>query len=369
MRSSVLPSTRNADMNRRMRSVVRRLLPVAIAASFAVPFSVTVATPAAAQEPSSNDIAQARQLGMQAQQAYDAGNYAESEKLWSAASRLYPAAPTLTLGLARAQAKAGHVVGAQESYNKIIREWDGKATASAAFKDALEAAKSEIAAVSARVAYVVINVEGPPSPQVTIDGQPVNAAALGLKRPVDPGQHVVKATAEGYKPAEQQFTVAEAGNAEARLKLEKAEGAVAAPVPPPSTNEPPKDQVAVEAKPGSNNKTLALVAFGVGGAGILVGAITGLVAVGKHGDLSDQCPDGKCTSDKQSDIDSYKTMGTISTIGFIVGGVGVAAGAVLWFTAPKETAARASRFATIETKHVTMTPYVGVGSAGMTGRF
>lgn len=350
-----------------MRSVVRRLLPLAVAASFGVPLSVTVARPAAAQEPSSNDIAQARQLGMQAQQAYDAGNYAESEKLWSAATRLYAAAPTLTLGLARAQAKAGHVVGAQESYNKIIREWDGKATGSAAFKDALEAAKTEIAAVSARIAYVVINVEGAPSPQVTIDGQPVNSAALGLKRPVDPGQHVVKATADGYKPAEQQFTVPEAGNAEARLKLEKAEGAVAAtPVAP---TEPAKEQPAVQAKTGGSNKTLAIVAFGVGGAGILVGAITGLVAVGKHGDLADSCPDGKCTSDKQSDIDSYKTMGTISTIGFIVGGVGVAAGAVLWFTAPKETAARASRFATIETKHVTMTPYVGVGSAGMTGRF
>src|SRR6187401_368510 len=69
------------------------------------------------------DIAQARQLGQQAQAAYDAGNYAESEKLWAAAAKLYSAAPTLTLGLARTQAKLGKVVAAQESYNRIIREW------------------------------------------------------------------------------------------------------------------------------------------------------------------------------------------------------------------------------------------------------
>src|SRR4051812_9647369 len=73
------------------------------------------------------DIAQARTLGQQAQAAYDAGNFAESEKLWSAAAKLYPAAPTLTLGLARTQAKQGKVVAAQESYNRIIREWSNVA--------------------------------------------------------------------------------------------------------------------------------------------------------------------------------------------------------------------------------------------------
>src|SRR5438874_10910910 len=102
--------------------------------------SVVVGTPSSAfaQEAQSQDIAQARQLGQQAQAAYDAGNYAESEKLWNAAAKLYSQAPTLTLGLARTQAKLGHVVGAQESYNKIIREWSNNPSPPPAFKDALE---------------------------------------------------------------------------------------------------------------------------------------------------------------------------------------------------------------------------------------
>src|SRR4051794_17431972 len=74
------------------------------------------------------DIAQARQLGQEAQSAYDAGKFAESEKLWAAAAKLYSAAPTLTLGLARTQAKLGKVVAAQESYNRIIREWSNVAS-------------------------------------------------------------------------------------------------------------------------------------------------------------------------------------------------------------------------------------------------
>ena len=52
--------------------------------------------------------------------------------------------------------------------------------------------------MSAKVASVTLTVEGPANPVVTIDGQTVPVAALGLKRPVDPGSHKVSATAEGY---------------------------------------------------------------------------------------------------------------------------------------------------------------------------
>jgi hypothetical protein len=133
----------------------------------------------------------------------------------------------------------------------------------------------------------------------------------------------------------------------------------------------PGEPAPVVAKSGGSNKTLAIVALGVGGVGIVVGAVTGFLAIGKHSDLADACPGGKCTSDKQSDIDSYKTMGTISTVGFIVGVVGLGAGAVLWFTAPKESAsAGAPKWATIKpAKDVTMTPFVGPTSAGVTGSF
>ena len=48
-----------------------------------------------------------------------------------------------------------------------------------------------------------------------------------------------------------------------------------------------------------------------------VGAITGFIALGKHGDLNDKCPGGTCPASAQSDVDGYKSMGTISTIGFL----------------------------------------------------
>lgn len=310
--------------------------------------SLAMSAPAWAAEPTAADIAQARDLSVQAQQTFEAGNYAESEKLWIAAEKLYPAAPTLTLGLARTQAKLGKLVAAQESYKKIIRENENNTNLSPAFKDALDAARNEVSSVSDKIANVVISVEGPSAPTVTIDGQPVSSSALGLKRPVDPGSHVVKAEAPGFKPAEVSFQVAAAGLAEAKVHMEKA------PEAPP----PPGTTVTLAPKK-SSNKTLALVAFGVGGAGLVFGSITGILAIGKHGDLNDKCPDGRCPADAQSDVDSYKTMGTLSTVGFIVAGVGAAAGAVLWLTAPSAK----------ETGKLTVHPYVGVGGGGVAGSF
>ena len=69
------------------------------------------------------------------------------------------------------------------------------------FVAAVEAAKAEAGAVQARIASVTIAVAGPENPRVTLDDQRVPVAALGVKRPVDPGDHVVKATADGWQPA------------------------------------------------------------------------------------------------------------------------------------------------------------------------
>lgn len=345
--------------------------------AFGLSLATIAAAPAAfADEPTDADIAQARQLGAQAQEAMDNGHYAESEKLWSAAAKLYAKAPTLALGLARAAAKNGHPLLAQENYNKIIREWGNVASPPPAFAQAVESARAEVSSVTPRIASVVITIEGVQNPHVTLDGAPVPAVALGLKRPVEPGKHTVHAEAPGHKPADLEFTVAEGESANAPLKLEKTPDAPAgpaaaggaAPAQPGGDTGPSVD---TSGKGGTSNRTFALVAFGVGGAGLVVGGITGVIALGKHGDLKDKCPGGTCRSDQQEAIDSYKTMGTISTIGFIVGGVGVAAGAVLWFTAPKQAAqGKAPTWATIKpAKGVEMTPYVGVANAGVTGSF
>jgi hypothetical protein len=104
---------------------------------------------------------------------------------------------------------------------------------------------------------------------------------------------------------------------------------------------------------------LPIVAFGVGGAGLLLGVITGGIALGDHGSLSSKASGGSVPATSQGDLNSYHTMGAVSTVGFVVAGVGAAAGVVLLLTAPKETTG--SGF------HVT--PTIGLGSIGAVGTF
>jgi hypothetical protein len=315
-----------------------------------------VSVPAFGQ--SEADKNQARILGQEGQTALDAKDFKTAEDKFRRAYALYPNAPTLALGLARSLAANGHYVAAEETYNKMIR--DGAPAGNQVFAKAVDDAKAEIAGVSAKVGYATLNVTGPDTSKVTLDGQPLAWAALGTKRPVDPGDHTLTATADGYKPAESKFRVDPGKEATASLTMEKDASAPA--VVPPTTTPPPGGDTTpqVSTKGGSMNKTIGFVALGIGGAGLLVGTITGIIALGKHGDLKDKCTlaNNGCPPDQQDALDSYHSMGTISTIGFIVGGIGAAAGAVLILTAPKDTAQAAF-----------ISPYVGPGSFGATGRF
>ncbi len=330
-----------------------------------------LASNAAAQ--SDSDRATARQLAQQGQTALDAKDYKRAEDSFRRADALFHA-PTLTLGLARAQAAEGKFVESWESYQRIIL--DGVRT-TPVFAKALDDATREIATVDGRRARVTVNVTGADRPVVTIDDLPIKSEALGVERFVDPGTHAVKASADGYKSATQSFAVAEGKAQTVSLTLQPA--AASAVVPAPSTSpaaplaaslvapsnvatptQASADSGTTHEGSKSSRKTVAFVAFGLGAAGLVVGGVAGALALGKHSDLATACPGGNCTSDHQSDVDSYHSLGMISTIGFIVGGVGVAAGAILYFTAPKAASQATTAW---------ISPYVGPGTVGAAGRF
>ena len=64
-----------------------------------------------------------------------------------------------------------------------------------------------------------------------------------------------------------------------------------------------------------------------------VGAIFGLQAISKHSDAAQACPNA-CADQKGVKLwDDARSSGNISTIGFVVGGLGLLGGGILWFTA------------------------------------
>lgn len=337
-----------------------------------VSFVFALAIPATAFAQSDADRATARQLGQDGEQALAAKDYKRAEDDFRRADSLIQA-PTLLLGLARALAGEGRYVEAQEAYQRIIREGVSPG-APEPFKKALDSAKAEVQDVEPKIGGVTISVKAAgggdvPNAKVTIDDAPVSAAALGVKRVANPGPHVVRASADGFKPVALNITVPVGGAVDAPLTLEKDLSAAAvpasAPQPAPSDTSGPSPQPAAPEQPTTastgGRSVWPWVAFGVGGVGLGLGAVTGILALGKHSDLSKACPSGSCGPDQQSNLSSYHTLGTLSTVGFIVAGVGAAAGVTLLLLQPKaEGAPAASARARL---------VVGPGSIGAVGTF
>jgi hypothetical protein len=336
-----------------------------------------VSAPAFAQ--SDADRATARALGQEGEAALQNKDYAAAEDRFRRADKLIHA-PTLELGLARALVGLGKLVEAQETYNRIVREGVAPG-APAVFAKALQDAKKEVEAVSPRLGSVTITVKAGgggevPNEQVTLDGVPVNTASLGVRRFIDPGAHVLQANGDGFKPGELRFNVAEGATAEAPLVLERGAAPQVAAAPSPTGAAPeaapggatPNGGEATEPHKGLPGY-LPWVAFGIGGAGLILGGVTGGLAMGAHSTLAGECPGGVCPASKQSDVDSFHTLGLLSTIGFAVGGVGAATGIVLLLIAPKhESAPAAARLQVVPLVGPEVGPG-GVGGIQTVGRF
>jgi hypothetical protein len=331
--------------------------------------------PAPALAQSDADRATARALGQEGETALENKDYATAEDRFRRADKLIHA-PTLEIGLARALVGLGKLVEAQEAFNRIIREGVAPG-APTVFARAVQDAKKEVGAVSPRLGSVTIVVKAAGGGDVSnesilLDGVALNTASLGVRRFIDPGQHVVQVTAEGFKPAELRFNVSEGSTAEAPVTLERAPAAPSpagpggggpegAAAPGPASPAPTAEEPAHQGMP----RYLPWVAFGVGAAGLVLGGVTGGLAMGAHSTLAGECPLGTCPASKQSDLDNYHLLGTLSTVGFAVGGVGAAAGVVLLLLQPKGD----SQPPAAAKNGFVVTPVIGPASVGAIGKF
>jgi hypothetical protein len=307
-------------------------------------------------EPSASDRATARALADEAGEALDQKSYEVAADKFGRADALVHA-PTLLLGLARAEVGLHKFVEASESYQRILREGVAPG-APPSFAKALQDAQREIKAITPKLAWLTVTLREPPTSSVTVDGVEIPKAAMDVKRAVNPGSHVLKATAEGYSPTTTTIEVKEGDAKAVTLALDPLPGSA---LPPPSvaastgeTTAPvaSNDSSDAAASGGSRQRTYGFIGLGVGAAGLVVGGVAGIIAIGRHGTLESDCPNGKCPANGQDTIDGFRSMATVSTVGFVVGALAAAGGGALLLTAP-----RPAQTGRIE-------PYIGFASAG-----
>lgn len=311
-------------------------------------------SPAVVRADEAADRATARALASEGHQALLKKDFATALDRFRRANQLVRA-PTLTVGAARALTGLGRLVEAEEAYQRVLREGI-EADAPLAWKRALEHAREELAELQPRLAWITVTVSGPEAAEVHLDDALLPPASIGVRRASDPGTRTIRATAPGYLPAEQTVVLGEGDHKSVELTLQpdpnaamaQAEPAAPLPASPVVREEPPK--------------TAAYVALGVGGAAVIGGIVTGLMTMSTKDDLDERCPGAECDSEDRATLDRYRTVGTISAVGFGVGAVGLGAGIALLLSQPKADEARDQAKPRVQ-------PYIGWASIGAVGRF
>lgn len=333
--------------------------------------AIVLAAPLARAQ-SDEDRAGARSLAVEGAQAYQAQRWADAIDLFSRAESLVHAPPHL-LYIARASVQAGQLVRARETYMRIVRESIAP-NAPAAFRDAQEAAKSELPALEPRIPTLTIKVKGTGTNlAVSVDGKPVPPALIGAARPTDPGEHKLQASADGM--ASEVVTVSLKESAHETAVLELIPGKTApAPVAeaPPEKGAAPSNEMPAPSEPEetktSSMRWASYGALGVGVVGLGVGTLFALKSKSSRSDADDLCPDpDRCPVRYRSKVESLdddaRSAKTLAIVGFAAGGVGLAAGVTLFLlSGNKQEQAPAA-----QGLHVT--PWIGFRSAGVSGAF
>ena len=311
---------------------------------------------------SAADVAAARSLGAEGVRLADKGRCREAVEKLERSEKLYHA-PTTLGRLAECQIDLGKVVLGTENLQRLLREPLAPG-APPAFVAARVRAEAVLAKARLKIGNLQIGVEAPAGAklEMTVDGAPVSDMFLDNQWPADPGVHDVEVTALGFLKATAKVTVREGEGQKVSLKLVADPDYVKASPPEASVAPLAEPEKSVPPPPpeSGSSKTLAYVALGVGGAGMVVGSVAGILFLGKASDLDKACPNKTCPPTSAGDLSSTMTLGTVSTVGFIVGGVGLAAGAVLLLTggSPKGI-----------TKVGALTPVIGPTYLGASGSF
>jgi hypothetical protein len=306
--------------------------------------ALALATPAWAAEPDASTRAAARKIATDGVAALQQGDAELASQKLEKAFELLPA-PSIALWSARALIKRGQLVEASERLLQAGRLPPSEGNERAVQAQAQKDAALELAELGPRIPKLVITLDGaqPSEVSVTLDGKVLAPALLGEEQPANPGAHKVTGT-RGAEQAEEAFSLVETQTAQVVLHFHGPAPKLAATAPPSAGQVPLAPPAAASAapatapsaavKPSGGSHTLAFVALAVGGAGLITGGVTGLIALGKRGDLDKNaaCKDGKCLPSAQGDVDSFRSMRTVSSIGFIAGGVFAATGVVLLLT-------------------------------------
>ena len=303
--------------NSRLGSALRRgpfiVALVSVQAVGAAPcaFAQAVAQP----QPQPAKVAEAELLFRRAAAHMDAREYDAACPLLERSNALDPSSGTL-LNLAECYEQRGLLASAYGTFEEA-RDISAR-TGRADRAEVAELRKRRLEPRLRRLSIVPPNAP-PQSLVIYLDGKPLDRARWNVPVPVDPGVHLIRASAEAVPDYATRVAAPEVGTTSSvpiTLQL--------------------RDQPESETRPGLDAQRIGAVACGVlGAAGVVTGTVFGLRSQSKHEQSDEYCTGSTCRDNRGVTLmEDARSAGTVSTVSFIVGGVGLGAAAVLWFARP-----------------------------------
>jgi hypothetical protein len=297
--------------------------------SIPVVAGLALAMASSARAQPSDSVAAAEQLFTQARELLEKGDYVAACPRFEASLKLDPALGTL-LNLATCYEKQGKTASAWGHYREVV-----VLATKAGDTQRRDIADEHARALEPRLPKLTIQ---PPKTAlagivVTRDDAQLEAAQLGVAFYVDPGEHVVAASAPDHKAWSTHITINEAETQEVQVPALEL-----APRAKPAAGIATTTIIREERDPGHDRRLFGLTLGGAGIAALATGIGFGFAARSSWHSAFDS---GECHHDTnlcsragQDLVDSAHTRATVANV---VGGLGLAligGGAALYFTAP-----------------------------------
>jgi hypothetical protein len=246
-----------------------------------------------------------------------------------------------------------HLADCYENIGKTASAWALFLDAASKSRDSGQADRekvlrqraSQLEPKLAKLTIIVPEVSDVSGLSIARDGAAVGRGMWGTAVPVDPGRHVVVATAAGRKRWVSTVTVDKSGALTVSIPA-LAEGADE--TPPPDVKATPVDKpeetkTEVVSSKGSVQRTLGIVIGGVGLVGLGAATYFGVTSKSKMDDSGKYCDGDVCR--EQAGLDLRHDAVAFQTAAYVSAGVGAAAligGVVLFVTAPKDEPTKAA---------------------------
>ncbi|HEX6764550.1 MAG TPA: PEGA domain-containing protein [Polyangiaceae bacterium] len=289
----------------------------ALAVTFSLAAATLVSRGASAQ---TGDSASAEALFREGRALITSGDVAGACAKFRESNRLDPAVGTV-FNIADCEEKLGHLAQAWTLFQEVVQRLPES-------DDRHAIAQRRAAALEPRLPHLRVRFAAgvPAGTRVERDGVELGSASLGSSLPVDPGNHRLTVSAPGHETRE--FSVALNEGEEKSVDVSPGPAAASTSSGGKSVPHP------VDEPSGSGQKTLGYVIGGIGIAGLVTGAVAGVLVLGQKSTVDANCDENKrCNQEGLDAAERGKTLGVVTTVALAGGAVGLGVGTYLVLSA------------------------------------